>query len=249
VALGKPATFHQDGFNALTWVVLKGVVAIPEMGDEDEDMAEATLDEGRTEHLAGGVDGGVIDIPVVFFEGDAGQALLLARNPNTGLEEVRAQPTPAPWRQVPSLRRYLRRSPGLVRRKEEEHVVNRLPDWRRKLELYLRDASTRPFRPRPHDCALSAAGAVKAMTGTDLAKGRLRRPHCAGRKHSARNRTDFRPGRRYRPIFAGLTEPARRARSVHFTTLEGATPNRAATLRQPSPDCMAETTRSLRSSA
>ncbi len=49
--------------------------------------------------------------------------------------------------------------------------MNRLPDWRRRLELYLRDASTRPFRPGRHDCALFAAGAVKAMTGTDLAKG------------------------------------------------------------------------------
>lgn len=42
-------------------------------------------------------------------------------------------------------------------------------------------------------------------------------------------------GRRYPPIFAGLTEPVCRTRSVHFTTLDGATPNRAATLRQLSP--------------
>ena len=64
---------------------------------------------------------------------------------------------------------------------------------------------------------------------------------------NSHSRCGSRTGRRYPPIFAGLTEPVRRARSAHFTTLDGATANRAATLRQLSPDCIAETARSLRS--
>lgn len=45
----------------------------------------------------------------------------------------------------------------------------RLPDWRRRLELYLADAARVPFAHGTHDCALFAAGAVKAMTGHDPA--------------------------------------------------------------------------------
>ena len=49
--------------------------------------------------------------------------------------------------------------------------MKRHPDWRRRLELYLRDISARAYRPGQHDCALFVAGAIHAMTGTDPARG------------------------------------------------------------------------------
>lgn len=45
----------------------------------------------------------------------------------------------------------------------------RLPDWRPRLATYLGQVARRKFRPGRHDCALFAAGAVRAMTGQDLA--------------------------------------------------------------------------------
>jgi len=49
--------------------------------------------------------------------------------------------------------------------------MTRRSDWRHRLELYLNEVSRRPFRPGHHDCALFAAGACHAMTGTDPARG------------------------------------------------------------------------------
>ena len=43
--------------------------------------------------------------------------------------------------------------------------------WRSDLTAFVAAAAARPFRPGKHDCALFAAGAVKAMTGADLARG------------------------------------------------------------------------------
>jgi len=47
--------------------------------------------------------------------------------------------------------------------------IKRLPDWRSNLCAYLSDIARAEFRPGVHDCALFGAGAVKAMTGVDLA--------------------------------------------------------------------------------
>lgn len=47
--------------------------------------------------------------------------------------------------------------------------IARRPDWRPMLAAYLSGIAHRPFRPGSHDCALFAAGAVRAMTGADLA--------------------------------------------------------------------------------
>lgn len=49
--------------------------------------------------------------------------------------------------------------------------ISRKPTWRSDLTAYLETAARRAFRPGQHDCALFAAGAVKAMTGTDFARG------------------------------------------------------------------------------
>lgn len=45
----------------------------------------------------------------------------------------------------------------------------RAPDWRIALMQYLADAARAPLRFGTHDCAIFAAGAVKAMTGHDFA--------------------------------------------------------------------------------
>ncbi|NRB19956.1 MAG: hypothetical protein HRU33_21015 [Rhodobacteraceae bacterium] len=53
--------------------------------------------------------------------------------------------------------------------KQELTITARLPDWRPRLSAYLAENGARAFRPGFHDCALFAAGAVEAMTGTDAA--------------------------------------------------------------------------------
>lgn len=50
-------------------------------------------------------------------------------------------------------------------------MIARYPDWRGRLLTYLGACARTPFAPGAHDCALFAAGAVAAMTGTDLAAG------------------------------------------------------------------------------
>lgn len=47
----------------------------------------------------------------------------------------------------------------------------RYPDWKARLISYLSDCAQTEFEPGRHDCALFAAGAVRAMTGVDLAAG------------------------------------------------------------------------------
>lgn len=47
--------------------------------------------------------------------------------------------------------------------------ITRRPDWRPRLLDYVRSVARAGFRPGRHDCALFAAGAVKAMTDVDLA--------------------------------------------------------------------------------
>lgn len=48
-------------------------------------------------------------------------------------------------------------------------VNERRPDWQGRLITYLQSIARQAFRPGRNDCALFAAGAVEAMTGTDLA--------------------------------------------------------------------------------
>lgn len=50
-------------------------------------------------------------------------------------------------------------------------ALTRLPDWRTRLIAYLETVARRPFVEGTHDCALFTAGAIEAMTGTDLAEG------------------------------------------------------------------------------
>lgn len=50
-------------------------------------------------------------------------------------------------------------------------LAPRLPDWRVRLTDYLAEVARHPLRPGRHDCALFVAGAVRAMTGSDPARG------------------------------------------------------------------------------
>ncbi len=49
------------------------------------------------------------------------------------------------------------------------NIVYRSFDWRMKLAEYLHVVASRHFSWGEHDCALFAAGAIKAMTGHDFA--------------------------------------------------------------------------------
>ncbi|PYE80809.1 DUF6950 family protein [Pseudoroseicyclus aestuarii] len=49
--------------------------------------------------------------------------------------------------------------------------MERLTDWRPRLAAMIEDARQRPFAYGRWDCALFAAAAIEAMTGTDLARG------------------------------------------------------------------------------
>lgn len=53
----------------------------------------------------------------------------------------------------------------------------RRPDWRQRLDAYLASCATQQFQAGVFDCGLFCAGAVEAVTGTDLAaeyRGRYR---------------------------------------------------------------------------
>jgi hypothetical protein len=80
--------------------------------------------------------------------------------------------------------------------------VRRHPDWLARLGAYLEEVRERPFRWGSSDCALFAAGAVRAMTGADLGadwRGRYRSARGAARILRARG-------------FAGLADVA----DAHF---------------------------------
>jgi len=49
--------------------------------------------------------------------------------------------------------------------------IARTNTWHADLLKYAQDVARREFKPGQHDCALFTAGAVKAMTGVDLARG------------------------------------------------------------------------------
>lgn len=80
--VGKPSTVDATGFAALftgsAGKQVLGVVSIPQRGDSYEDVGEATLADGRFEHFNGVADGGALEIPIKYIEGDEGRELLEA---------------------------------------------------------------------------------------------------------------------------------------------------------------------------
>jgi hypothetical protein len=54
-------------------------------------------------------------------------------------------------------------------------MTGRVPDWENALSRYLLRVRDRPHKYGEHDCMLFVAGAVKALTGRDPAKGHRRK--------------------------------------------------------------------------
>jgi hypothetical protein len=91
VASGAPASEDQSGYGLLTWGLIGGVLSLPQRGDSAEDVSEPTLADGRVEHFVGQLDGGVLEIPIKFIEGDTGQTTLTnaaAGNAEYSFQEV-----------------------------------------------------------------------------------------------------------------------------------------------------------------
>lgn len=74
---GLPATFDSAGYDALTFVEIKGIVDVGEIGDQQNDIAIDTL-VGRVEHVNGSSDLGEIAVSYSFIDADAGQVLVRA---------------------------------------------------------------------------------------------------------------------------------------------------------------------------
>ena len=76
---GEPATFDAAGFGAMTITAqVVGVVTFGAWGDDNEDVSEPLLGEGRVIHTNGTADGGEVEISVQHRTTDAGSDILLA---------------------------------------------------------------------------------------------------------------------------------------------------------------------------
>jgi|GEM_PF-959919 len=85
VVAGEPATFDLAGYKALTPVQVVGVVTFGAWGDDNEDVSEPLLAEGRVIHTNGTADGGEVEISVQHRTTDAGSDIILA---NAGTNEA-----------------------------------------------------------------------------------------------------------------------------------------------------------------
>jgi hypothetical protein len=72
-----PASFTATGYNALTFVEVKGIVDVGEVGDQQNDIVIDTL-VGRVEHVNGSSDLGEIPVSYNFISADAGQVIIRA---------------------------------------------------------------------------------------------------------------------------------------------------------------------------
>jgi hypothetical protein len=63
---GLPATFNATGYAALTFVEIKGIVDVGEIGDQQNDIVIDTL-IGRVEHVNGSSDLGEIAVSYNFI--------------------------------------------------------------------------------------------------------------------------------------------------------------------------------------
>jgi hypothetical protein len=72
VKAGVPSPLTITGYNALTWVEVKGIVDIGAVGDTQNDITIDTL-IGRVEHVNGSSDLGEIPVTMTFIAADPGQ--------------------------------------------------------------------------------------------------------------------------------------------------------------------------------
>jgi hypothetical protein len=72
-----PAALTPTGYNGLTWVEVKGIVDIGEVGDTQNDITIDTL-IGRVEHVNGSSDLGEIPVSFTYIDADPGQVIIRA---------------------------------------------------------------------------------------------------------------------------------------------------------------------------
>jgi hypothetical protein len=73
VATAIPATNNAAGFEALTWVDVKGLQTAPQLGSDHETVTSPNVTTGRNTVLKGAVTGTSSTSTVARLEGDAGQ--------------------------------------------------------------------------------------------------------------------------------------------------------------------------------
>lgn len=80
VVAGEPATFDLAGYEAMAFSSgqVVGTVTFGAWGDDNEDVSEPLLSEGRVIHTNGTSDGGEVELSVQHRTTDAGSDILLA---------------------------------------------------------------------------------------------------------------------------------------------------------------------------
>ena len=73
IATGIPATFDKAGYEALTWVQIKGIVSVGAIGVTDAITDVPNLETGFTKGVKGARVGDVISMPIAQVTGDPGQ--------------------------------------------------------------------------------------------------------------------------------------------------------------------------------
>jgi hypothetical protein len=76
IATGVPATFDKAGYEALTWVQVKGIVSVGSIGVTDSIIDVPDLETGFTKSVKGARVGTVIPVAMREIKSDAGQAAL-----------------------------------------------------------------------------------------------------------------------------------------------------------------------------
>jgi hypothetical protein len=85
-----PANLTATGYNGLTWVEVKGIVDIGEVGDTQNDITIDTL-IGRVEHVNGSSDLGEIPVSMTFIDADPGQVIVRSGAGSNTYHSIRIQ--------------------------------------------------------------------------------------------------------------------------------------------------------------
>jgi hypothetical protein len=78
IATGLPSAFTEIGYEAMTWVVIGGLEALDELGDETALISTPLLLTGRVRQLKGATTGSTTSIVLAAEPTDAGQIALIA---------------------------------------------------------------------------------------------------------------------------------------------------------------------------
>lgn len=78
IATGLPATYDESGYEALTWVQVKGVVDLGAVGGAHAAIDVPDLETGRVFKRKGAVTGATVNVTLREIAGDSGQTALKA---------------------------------------------------------------------------------------------------------------------------------------------------------------------------